>query len=234
MRLTAHMHLFLLKKPVLAALDLAGGGAGPATAQPAAVHMPQLEISAVFPAGRGTPMLGRDVELVSARGIVAAVAHKGAEIPLALRPFTPAVYMETGAVFTSLADVQKYLERNHTSISRQLLSLADCFERRILLVDPCTDASGKNTTEQGRITARLAQTARELSLNVCRTPPNLLPPVSGNVRMALSLLITKDKADAAAEALSLAERLLRAHGLVLHMTRPEFVESFPIRELPTP
>ena len=230
MKLAANMRDLLVRKPEYAALDPAQAPYSATPTPENSIKAPHLVLTAVFPADRGTPMVGQEVDLVNVRGIVAAVTLADVGIPRALRPFTPAICVESEVRFNSRNSVRRYLEAHYGTFSRHLQVCAGCFERRVLLLESQPETRPETTAEQGRITAKLAQTVNELSRKVSLTPPDLLPAVSGNVRMALSLLISSDKAEASETALDLAKRLVRAHGLELLVTPPLLIESFPIND----
>lgn len=102
-------------------------------------------------------------------------------------------------------------------------------EIRILLRTHRRARNAEVSQEQARLIAKLAQTARDCSADLCVTPPHLRSSAVGELKMALSLLIQEARLPGLQTDLSLAARMAPVHGLVLERSDVGPPESFPIR-----
>lgn len=194
-------------------------------------------LQAVFLAAAGLPRVGAQVSLVRYRQLVAVAVPDcdagSGRLAEGLQHFTPAVRLDPAPYYPSLGDLYEALEGLEAALLRELTWRACCAERRILLCHLPQSPHGRGLCgEQARLVAKLAQTAKEASREVCVTPPALMAKAEGEVHLAMSLMIEAEQMFAADRALELAGRIVGAHHMKLTVSPPGPIESFPIRDMP--
>lgn len=161
---------------------------------------------------------------------VPAEAWEDRRLPVSFPGGASVVRVSPAPVFAGLEGITAAVHRTAGELAEILADRRGCQEIRVALMRPegATEGGPGPSQQEARMTARLAQTVTGLSRRTRLTPPALRPRWSGEVRLALSLLLGPGALPEVYRALALGRALARPLELSLMVTNPGPAESFPL------